>query len=75
LANWRHPEAKFAKAVCCYRLYGDITLKLRRTRNSLARERGLGNEGAKNQSVIANLTLNGTRESLRDTRRVVGLDV
>jgi len=45
-----------------------ITLKLRRTGNCLARERGLGNEDAKDRSVITNLTLNGTREPLRDTR-------
>lgn len=32
LANRRHMWASFAKAVRCYRLYGDITLNLRRTR-------------------------------------------
>src|SRR5579863_7645476 len=47
LANRSHMEARFATAVCCYRLYGDITLKLRRTENCLARERSLGNEAAK----------------------------
>ena len=69
LAKRRATRARsFAKAVRCYRLYGDITVNLRRTENCLSRERAPGNEVAKNRSVIANLTLSSTREPFRRAR-------
>jgi hypothetical protein len=72
LANRRHMWASFAKAVRCYRLYGDITFKFTPDKNCLARERAVGNEAMKNRSVIPNLTLSGTRELFRRARRARG---
>ena len=45
---------------------------LRRTGHCLARKRAVGNEGMKNRSVIANLTLRGTREPFRAPGQACG---
>jgi hypothetical protein len=45
---------------------------LRRTGHCLARQRAVGNEGMKNRSVIANLTLRGTREPFRAPGQACG---
>lgn len=66
--NRRHACASLAKAVRCYRLYGDIMVNLRRTGNCLARERAASNEVMKNRSVTPNLTLSNTREPFHRAR-------
>jgi hypothetical protein len=66
--NRRHACASLAKAVRCYRLYGDIMVNLRRTGNCLARERAASNEVMKNRSVTSNLTLSNTREPFHRAR-------
>ena len=64
--------ASFARAVRCYRLYGDIIDEFAPDRNYLARERALGNEVAKDRSVISNLTLSSARGLLRRASTSLG---
>jgi len=68
----RRPEGTpLARAARCYRLYGGIMVNLRRTGNSLARERAVGNDVMKDRSVIPNLTLISMREPFHDAQKHV----
>ena len=47
LANRSHTKAKFAKAVCCYRLYGDHHVKIAPDRKLFSARTWLGQRGCK----------------------------
>jgi len=47
LANRCHTEARFARAVCCYRLYGDCHIKIAPDRKLFSARTGLGQRGCK----------------------------